>query len=111
MDPAKLSKIKWEYSKKMSTISLRPHIERHHLELFLRLAKEKSWKIQLPGLVSQARSQAASKASALRGQPSVEFNEQKFQQYLLDFIIADDQVHDLCFFPHSLCSCFLVLSL
>jgi hypothetical protein len=95
---AEKNSYQFSFSKKTSTTSLRPHIEKHHLELFLRLAAERGWKVQLPGLVSQARSQAASEASASQGQRSVEFSEQKFQQYLLNFIIADDQVRDLCFF-------------
>jgi len=42
------------YSQKMSTTSLCPHIEKYHRDLFLSLAKERGWKMQLPGLQSQA---------------------------------------------------------
>ena len=54
------------------------------------LAKEGGWKIQLPGLVSQAQSQAASESTA-GGQPD-RFDEQTFRQLLLNFIVVDDQV-------------------
>jgi hypothetical protein len=59
------SNIKFEYSTKTSNTSLRPHIERHHLDLFLQLAKENGWKVLLPGLVSQARSEATSAAASV----------------------------------------------
>ena len=85
---------RFKYSKNTSTTSLRPHIEKHHLQEYLRLYKEKGWKVLLPGLMSQARSQAASEASASRSRPDgrAEFSLQKFHQLLLKFIIADDQV-------------------
>jgi len=65
----------------------------------------------LPGLVSQAQSQATSVASASQVRPLVEIDKQKFHQHLLYFIIADDQVrlHFLSFL-HSLHSCLLVLN-
>lgn len=82
------SNIRFEYSTKTSNTSLRPHIERYHLDLFLQLAKEKEWKILLPGLVSQARSEATSAAAERRGQ----FDEYNFHEHLVNFIVADDQV-------------------
>ena len=91
---------KFRYSKNTSTTSLRPHIERNHLETYLSIYKEKGWKVLLPGLMSQARSQAASEASASRvSRPDlqVEFSQEKFHQYLLNFIIVDDQVRALVF--------------
>ena len=91
-DPVKFLKkdIFWRYLKTTSTSSLRPHIERHHLDLYLRIAKEKGWEIALPGLKSQARSQGAS--DALQVRQVVQFSEERFHQYLLKFIVADDQV-------------------
>jgi len=76
----------------MSNTSLRPHIEKHHCELYLGLAKANGWKVLLLGLVSQAQSQATSVASASEVRPLVEIDEQKFHQHLLYFIIVDDQV-------------------
>lgn len=73
-----------------STTSLRPHIEKYHLEEYLALAKQRGWNILLPGLVSQANSAAEATASQVE-QPK-KFNESIFHQHLLNFIIADDQV-------------------
>ena len=56
------------------------------------LAKERGWKVLLPGLISQARSQSAAAASVNQDEHPVPFNEHIFQQYLLKFIVADDQV-------------------
>jgi hypothetical protein len=86
------SNIRFEYSTKTSNTSLRPHIERHHLDLFLQLAKENGWKVLLPGLVSQARSEATSAAASVSAERRGQFDESTFHQYLLNFIVADDQV-------------------
>lgn len=47
--------------------SLRPHIWKYHLELYLTLAKEKGWKIP-PGLISQTQSQVTNEAAAAQGE-------------------------------------------
>jgi hypothetical protein len=86
------SNIKFEYSTKTSNTSLRPHIERHHLDLFLQLAKENGWKVLLPGLVSQARSEATSAAASVSAERHSQFDESTFHRHLLSFIVADDQV-------------------
>jgi len=68
----------------------------------LGLAKANGWKVLLPGLVSQAQSQATSVASASEAGPLIEIDEQKFHQHLLYFIIADNQVrlHFCPFYVH-----------
>jgi hypothetical protein len=55
-------------------------------------AKKEGWKILLPGLVSQAKSQANSEAATLQAGRPDKFDERTFHQHLLNFIIADDQV-------------------
>lgn len=99
-DPVKFAKkkIQLEFSHTTSNTSLRPHIERNHLDIYLRVAKERGWTHELPGLKAQARSQAASDASALQVAPLVQFSEERFHQHLLNFIVADDQVHLFYFF-------------
>jgi hypothetical protein len=82
------------YSKATSTSSLRPHILKKHSDLYLRLAKEKGWKVQS---VSQARSQASSEAATL-DRPPDKFDEQTFHQHLLRFIVVDDHVCP-CLYP------------
>jgi hypothetical protein len=92
-DPVEFSSnIRFVYSQKTSTTSLRPHIEKYHRDLYLSLAKERGWKIQLPGIQSQARSQAASEIAALQaGQPD-RLDQSTFHRYLVNFIVVDDQV-------------------
>lgn len=108
-DPAKWpNKKQFKYSAGTSNTSLRPHIEREHLDLYLKVAKERSWKLSLPGLLSQARTQAASQGTASQGTQSAEFSQDAFHQHLLNFIVADDQVRDACFLFILLCSCFVV---
>lgn len=102
------SRIRYEYSQKTSTTSLRPHIEKYHLELYLTLAKEKGWKILLPGLVSQARS---NEAATSQGERPDTFNESTFHQHLLNFIVADDQVcSHLIFYVYDAHVCIFGLS-
>ena len=79
------------YSKGTSTTSLRPHIEKYHLEEYKRLAKEHGWKILLPGLVSQAWSEAT--VPATPDERPDKFDEHTFHEYLLKFIVADNQVY------------------
>jgi hypothetical protein len=63
-----ISSTHYEYLLKTSTSSLRPHIEKHHLKLYLTLAKEKEWKILLLELVSQAQLQTTNKAATSQGE-------------------------------------------
>jgi hypothetical protein len=85
-------KIKYEYSVKSSTTTLRPHIERFHLQEYLQLQKEHGWTVMLPGLVSQARSQAASTANSLQEEAREKWDEPTFLRHLVRFIVTDDQV-------------------
>lgn len=92
-DPSKWPNSKtYIYSKNTSSSSLCPHIEKYHLDLFKTLAQERGWKIYLPGLVSQANSQANAEAGGVASNQPDNFNEQSFHQHLLNFIVADDQV-------------------
>ena len=79
------------FSDSTSTSSLRPHLEKYHSELYLSLAQERGWKIQLPGIVSQARSNVGENANS-QDSPPDDFSEETFHNYLLRFIVADDQV-------------------
>src|SRR5215510_7610148 len=84
--------VNFKFSHNTSNSSLRPHIEKHHLELFKTLAEARGWPIHLKGLVLQAQSQAASEAAASQVGQIVEFNQEALNQYLLSFIVANDQV-------------------
>jgi hypothetical protein len=57
----------FEFLNKTSNSLLCPHIEKYHLPLFQRLAKEGNWKVLLPGLVLQAHSGATSTTAPAPG--------------------------------------------
>jgi hypothetical protein len=80
--------LRYIYSAKTSNTSLRPHLEKAHRQLYLQLKEKHGWKSQLPGQASQATT-AATQAQDV---PIDTFSEQTFHQYLLHFIVADDQV-------------------
>lgn len=82
------SKISYEYAASSSTSTLRGHLEREHLDDYMALSKEKGWKHQLR---SQARlnSEASVTSSTV---PVDSFDEETFHQYLIRFIVTDDQV-------------------
>jgi hypothetical protein len=95
----------------MSTSSLCPHIEKYHLKLYLTLAKERGWRVLLPGLVSQAQLQTINEASTSQGEQPDKFNERTFHQHLLSFIVADDQVCSiLSFYAYNAHVCVFQLS-
>lgn len=92
-DPSKWDpKINYLYSIKSSTTTLRPHIEKYHLPIYLVEQKARGWKILLPGLVSQARSQATSATDLQQGEVRDRFSEAAFHRHLINFVVADDQV-------------------
>ena len=90
-DPTNWPNFKYEYSLKTLTSMLQLHIQRHHLLLFQDLVKKNRWRILLPCLVSEARSQASTVNSTQDEQPDL-FDESTFHCKLLNFVIADDQV-------------------
>jgi hypothetical protein len=53
------------YSQRTSNAILRSHIEQHHLEFYLTVAKEEGWNTRL---VQQAREQATNEAAAAQGE-------------------------------------------
>lgn len=55
------------------------------------LAKENGWQIMLPGLLLEARSQAAGAAGANDDRLDA-FNERNFHEHLVKFIVINDQV-------------------
>jgi hypothetical protein len=81
------------YGAKTSNSSLRPHLERVHYELYCEKRKIYGWKTQLPGEASRAMS-CGTQAQDTQVN---EYDEKKFLKYLLEFIVADDQVYFLYF--------------
>jgi hypothetical protein len=77
---------------KTSNTTLRPHIEKQHLDLYMSLVKEKGWAIMLPTLVSQARSQTSRAAAGSEdGRPDT-FSVTALHERLIKFIVVNDQV-------------------
>jgi len=85
--------LKYIYSAKTSNTSLRPHLERVHLQLYMQQKELQGWKNQLPGQASLATT-AATLAQDIRIDM---FDEDTFHRYLINFIVADDQVRVVCF--------------
>ena len=75
------------------TTSLRPHLEKRHLGLYMSLAKERGWEVKLPSILKQARSQASVAAS--EGERPDAFSEIAFHERLVKFIVINDQVCSL----------------
>lgn len=82
---------RYTYSKGTSTSSLRPHIEKYHLDEYKKLAIERGWKILIPGVLAQIQSQSSGATTMQEGQPD-KFDQPTFQKYLLNFVVANDQV-------------------
>src|SRR5229473_5717923 len=77
-----------------STTSLRPHLKKHHLELYMTLVKEKGWVNKLPGCRAKMHtcSQTSNQTATSQGEQPTIYNEANFHQLLLKFIIVNDQV-------------------
>jgi hypothetical protein len=90
----KPAKVKYEFSINTSNTSLRPHLERNHLELYMTLVKEKGWSNKLLGCQAKThtRSQTSSQTATSQGERPTIYDEANFHQLLLKFIVADDQV-------------------
>ena len=73
--------------------TLRPHIDRFHMKIFLDQQPVHGWKILLLSLVSQARSQVTSVGHSQQGEAHDRFDQSTFMHYLINFVVADDQVH------------------
>src|SRR5216684_3145200 len=83
-----------EFSLNTSTTSLRPHLKKHHLELYMTLVKEKGWVNKLPGCQAKmhTRSQTSNQTATSQGEQPTIYDKANFHQLLLKFIIVDNQV-------------------
>jgi hypothetical protein len=93
----------YRYKKGNSTTTLRGHIEREHQDEYMKLIKEKGWKVQLR---SQGRFISEGSVPSSSVWPD-KFDQESFHSYLVRFIIVDDQVGSpstlvmALMFPHS----------
>jgi hypothetical protein len=82
--------INYSYKPSTSTTSLRPHLLKCHLEEYLKFVDEGKWINQFWGYSEASQSSKTARAQSER--PDM-FNYMTFHQHLLNFIVADDQVH------------------
>ena len=88
-DPANWpAKTIYKYKEGNSTTTLRGHIEREHLDEFLKLIKEKGWKVRLR---SQGKLISQASVSSTSVQPD-RFDQETFHNHLVKFIVTNDQV-------------------
>lgn len=82
---------RFRYSLKTSNSSLRPHIGKHHLDLYKKLAKERGWNVLY---VIKDRSETSDSVvpPSAEGEQRELFSEELFRKRLVNFIVADDQV-------------------
>jgi hypothetical protein len=74
---------------------LRKHIENNHAAEFRKIIAERGWKFQLPS----DKKSATVETPAQEDRP--DFTPELFLEYLVNFIVANDQVH-CCFIPNVL---------
>src|SRR5258708_4652146 len=88
-----------EFLLNTSTTSLHPHLEKHHLELYMTLVKEKGWVNKLLGCRAKThtRSQMSNQTATSQGERPTIYDEANFHQLLLKFIVVDNQVCSHCF--------------
>ena len=75
-------------------MSLHPHLEKNHLELYMTLVKEKGWVNKLPGCRAKMHtcSQTSNQTATSQGEQPTIYDEANFHQLLLKFIIINDKV-------------------
>jgi hypothetical protein len=81
------------YAATTSNSTLRNHLEKAHKDEYLRVCSAKGWKNQLPS--SKASSEAPSESRPGSGKRTP-FSAKVFLDWLVKFIIADDQVRTVC---------------
>ncbi|KAH9014937.1 hypothetical protein EDB84DRAFT_1277499, partial [Lactarius hengduanensis] len=78
------------YSLNTSTTTLRGHIKKHHLDVYLTLAKARGWNTLLV-VKGQSQTSDSVASGAAQGDNREEFTEETFRRHLLKFIVVDDQ--------------------
>ena len=76
----------YEYVATTSNTVLRNHLNRAHKEEFIRVSKEKGWRMPSQ---SEAGSEAAGSSLAAF---HTKFTQKAFLEHLINFIVTDDQV-------------------
>jgi hypothetical protein len=83
--------------------NLKQHIKKFHRDLWLANAQKNRWK--------NLDSQVSTQSVASQGRPREEFDVDKFHQYILKFIVVDDQVSQICAPIVSVSHCFIAPSI
>jgi hypothetical protein len=86
-DPA--LNVSYQYAKSSSNTTLRGHLDNFHRVKWVRLANERGWTSKLR---SQDQSMGTDDGTTSQDRSLDKFSEATFHRYLLNFIVANDQV-------------------
>jgi hypothetical protein len=70
--------------------NLRRHLKKQHLDEYEHVAKENGWNIKFPSLTD--KDSAHKNARMIHNQALPQFSPESFIEYLIRFIVTDDQV-------------------
>lgn len=80
----------YTYSRNTSTSVLRLHLNRFHIEEYVKIAEERDWVMQLPSLKGKA-----TEGTMVTSKPKVSFTPDMVTNHLIRFIVANDQVSSI----------------
>lgn len=91
------------YGPKTANGNLRRHLNKVHAEEYDQAIKQHKWPYQLSSQTQTADASTAHSTRSQRDPRLPQFSQTVFQELLVRFIVADDQVSpdDLAFFSHS----------
>ena len=96
-DPELVKGINWTFSPLTGNSSLRSHLESIHKEEYLQLCRVNGWEIMLPKMRKEAgiETSGTGDRGSGDGPPRPPFSQDQFLKSLVNFIVADDQVHSI----------------
>ena len=83
----------WQYSSSTTTSILRAHLTRLHMEAYTEATQRNGWKHDHLDRVLRQSGQLEPSSTLVR--PRVPFTQKAFIDYLIQFIVANDQVSPL----------------
>ena len=85
--------VNWTFSSKTGNTSLQTHLESIHRTEYLELCEDKGWVNMLPKMRKDVGSGAGNAGGGGDGgAPRDTFSQSRLLQYLVNFIVANDQV-------------------
>jgi hypothetical protein len=100
-NPGKYRDLRYEFSENTGNSNLRVHLENHHEGEYVKLCIKNGWKNQLPKHKAQEELKLSRQGTldgvAQAGVTNRErFSRQALLRYIVNFIVADDQVCLFC---------------